>query len=156
MRRSILNHEDDGIGVPSCLWCQCWINWHHGFMPAMCQHTRNSENRQTWNRNIIFAYYTSDVDGRNVLFHQKWVVSIVPSCSFDLNWPLLISQAPLGRRPYFLILSQNSLSELWDRRIKNGVDCMGRSWDKLPQIGGGVNENERFEVNLLKEIWNLN
>jgi hypothetical protein len=40
----------------------------------------------------------------------------------------LISWAPLGQRPYFLILSLSSLGDLWDR-VKYGVNCMGKKWD---------------------------
>ena len=70
--------------------------------------------------------------------------------TFDLPyiWPQLatpklgeLSQVPLGRQTYFLILWSSSMSELL-HRIKNGVNCMGTLWsrDKLPQFRGGVNE----------------
>ncbi len=55
-------------------------------------------------------------------------------CTFDLNWPPLNwGSFVLSFCPYnclrFLILSHSSPSELWDR-IKNGVNCMGRSQEQ--------------------------
>ncbi len=65
-------------------------------------------------------------------------------CTFDFNRPLLnlgsISQAPLGQRPYFLILLPNSMSELCNR-INNKFNCMGRSWDII-SLNSGVGLRE--------------
>ncbi len=74
-------------------------------------------------------------------------------------WPQLttpklgsLSQAPPGQWPYFLILSLSSLGELWDR-IKNGFNCMGRSWDmSSPNLE--VEWMREFWLFLLKGIWN--
>ncbi len=83
--------------------------------------------------------------------NTKYWVNLILYVWSQLTIPKLgehkISQAPLEQWPYLLILSHTSLGELWDR-VKNGVYCMGRSWDMLPQFGGGVNKG--VEVTLLK------
>ncbi len=104
-------------------------------------------------------YAYGDYESCNLRMQME--ISVIPICVPHV-WPQLatpklgelISQIPLVQWPYVLILLSSSLSELLNR-IKNKVNCMGRSWDiSSPNLGvGWMRDSFNFYLRILKFWW---